>query len=794
MLEEFREAGVTFYDGWLVVKVVDHRNPTSTSATAVNGTDDDKPFSVHNYNPYITPSPHAPYPTKEQTGQKTSPLKHEKDTQGSDKNVDTVESTSSKPKPKVYHVGLRPTQLSRHQDMVLDALAPDPKSLNRKQSQANVNGRAGGVPQTPTSAVPPTPLTEKGPPLKKQKMKIDAKDLLDYESRVVNAIAAPLYLDPVNSQAEADALLEMLKDPFHDHSPPSPKSRKRTVAELAADDAHAKEQERFMLIMDERNVGTTGGANAAGVDGQAATAIFQPRFEKFNALESIKREMAEKEQREKARQLQEDENRREVQSRQVEEDRRKLALRAREQQAARLRQQQQEAHNLALQQSAASQQALQAQQQAQAARQQQQQQAQQAQASGIPPQVQNQVMGNQQRSSPIIRQGTPHAASSPVVNQGGAGSPARPGSAMQHSHPMARGPSNSGQSRHGTPQLPNATPGMRNATPVLRQGTPAQHMTQASPHSSMMAPTPQMAQANAAMGNHMPNGMNAQQIEMQRRQAALRMQQMQNSQQAGAMMNGNPQMQHQMAQQMAMVQRQNAMLQQQQQQQQGMHQQNPQMGQSPAQAQGQYNKQLSEQMKAQMQGLQSGGQGSPVQNQMTQQQAAAVAHQQQQQQRMMQQGQMMGMQGNGGQQQGQRPQNSVQAYYQQAVTRYQQQLMGNLTQRYGGNPQNIPPSEIQKMQNMAQQAARSETQARQQKAAQMAAQRQQQAHQQGMVNGMNMNMMNPNMAAMQQQQQAQQMQGMQLAHAQQMLAQQQQQQQGNMYQQMQMQQQQQRQG
>ena len=787
MVEEFRDAGITFYDNWLIVKVVDHRNATNPSTAISSGTSDDKPFSINNYNPYITPSPHAPYPTKQQTGEKTSPIKHEKDASIIEKNADHA-GTSSKPKPKIYHVGLRPTGLSKHQDMVLDATAPDPKSLNRKQSQANM--RPGGVPQTPTSGVPATPLTEKGPPLKKQKMKIDSKDLYEYEARVINATAPPLYLEPVANATEAEALLEILKDPFHDQPPPSPKSRKRTIAELAADDAHAKQQERYMLVMDERNAGSTAGATAANVDSQAANTLFQPRFEKFNALESIKRDMTEKKQQEKDRQLQEDENRRDTQQRLADEERRKAQIRNREQQSVRLRQAQQEAHNLALQQQAAQQQAVQ-----QAARQQQQaQMAQQAPVSGIPPQTQNQVMANQQRASPILQQGTPQAASSPVINQfqgGGAGSPPRPGSALQHSHPMARGASN--QSRHGTPQIPNATPGMRTATPVLRQGTPGQHMTQPSPHNNMMAQsTPQMGQA--VMGGQMTNGMHPQQVEMQRRHAAaMRLQAVQQQQQQQAMMAaGNPQMAHSMAQQAAMHQRQAAM-----QQQQLLQQQSQQMGNSPAQAQGQYNKQLSEQMKAQMQGLQTSNQGSPMQTQITPQQQAAMMHQQQQQQQRMmsQQGQGMGnMQAGMTQGQQQRPTNALQQFYSVQLQKYQQQFMSQLLQKAGGNFTAIPDVDKQRAHAAAQQRAREDVQKRQQnfqQQQQVMRQQQAMAQQHGMVNGMNM--MNPNMAAMQQQQQAaQQMQGMQMVHAQQMMAQQQQQQgQPNVYAQMQMQQQQQ---
>ena len=67
VLEELRRDNVRFYDGWLIVKVIDHKS-VATDAAATNGAaDDEKPFSIHNYNHFITPSPCAPYPAKEQS-------------------------------------------------------------------------------------------------------------------------------------------------------------------------------------------------------------------------------------------------------------------------------------------------------------------------------------------------------------------------------------------------------------------------------------------------------------------------------------------------------------------------------------------------------------------------------------------------------------------------------------------------------------------------------------------------------------------------------------------------------
>lgn len=793
MVEEFRKSEVKYYDGWLIVRIVDHKSAAKEAAASGAAGEDEKPFSIHNYNQYITPSPYAPYPIREQSVAKSPPLKQEQSDRidhSQMQEVIDVAPRSFKPQPKIYHVALRPTIMSRHMDLVIDAMQPDPKSLNRKGSQANINSRTvgAGAPQTPISGMPPTPSADKGPPLKKQKLKIDPKDMIEYEGRVVNAIAPPLYLEPVENLGEVEALIHIMKDPLHDQRPPSPKSRKRTVAELAADDAHAKGQERFMLVMDERTAGTNGAPNAGAVNEQAAAALFQPRFEKFNALDNIKRDIAERKQREKDRQLQEDENRRGQQERMQEEEKKRIMMQ-RAQEARMLRARQAEVAA-----------AMATQQQQQPQPSQPVQRPSSSQVNGIPPNMRNQMM---QGGSPIIRQGTPHAASSPIVastaqggvamavsgSQQGHGSPPRPGSAVQHGHPsapMTRGPSQQGPSRNGTPQLPHGTPAQRNATPIMRQNTPAQSVSHASPHGV----TPQMP--NGMMPGiqaQMPNGAHRftpqQLAELQRRQNLQ--QQQQAAQQAAmqnGMLNGTPQMtpaqvaqmQHQHAQAQAQAQaqatREAVMRQQQQQQQQAMQSQqgtpqtvhmspNPNHGTQKAA----YNQQLAEAMKAQMQGqgLQQQGQNhaSPALNHATpQQQQAQLAHvQAQQQQRMMQaaqaQGQMVG-QGAPHPQQRVQMDPETQRQFQRTFQAYQQRLAASAAARYGGNPQMLQPQEIQQIKMQAQQLAQQSMQ--KQRAAAMGAQ------------------MNPQMQ-MQMQQQLQARQQMQQQQQQQQHQQQQQQQQ-----------------
>lgn len=116
-------------------------------------------------------------------------------------------------------------------------------------------------PPTPLSAAPLTPSTA-GPPNKKQKTLVGAKDIRGFESRLIEAMAGPLCLDLVGSLQEADMLINSLTDPQHKEEYPAPKTRKRTVAELAADEALAAQEQRFMLIMDERLAPSAAGVAA----------------------------------------------------------------------------------------------------------------------------------------------------------------------------------------------------------------------------------------------------------------------------------------------------------------------------------------------------------------------------------------------------------------------------------------------------------------------------------------------------------------------------------------------------
>lgn len=768
-LEEFRREGVKFYDGCLMVKIFDHRRSATTVTLGTHrAPDDEEPFSIHNHNQFITPSPYATHPYKDQ-----APAKNERPKSLEKENIEPLikkeqDSTTSARnrvgQPVQFMKILRPTELSRSADLTLDFIATDPKAKKQKAVQ----------PPTPGGTIPATPTGERPPPLKKQKTRIDPKDHLEYEARIINATAPPLYLEPARDAAHAEQIREMLQDPLCIEPPASPKSRKRTIAELAADDAAAKEQERFMLIMDAKTSGTAA-ANATGVDPQAGSTQFQPRFEKFNALDNIKRDLSEKKQRENEKRLADDEVRRnQHQQQQEEEAKRRMqrdAIEQRKQQAI-LRQQAQQTVQQRQNQDPI---AVQQQQQPGAGQAPRRNMPNQNQPSAIPHNMQNQMMA--QASSPIVRQGTPLMASSPATaarpmvrngSQAGAGSPPRPGSALQHAHPNAAGmmrqaSGQGGPSRNGTPQLPSGTPAMNNATPIMRQGTPAHSMTQASPvaMNAMAMGTPQMQQA--AMQGQMANGVHP---NAQAQMAAMRRQQMQNqamqNQMNGAQM--NPQMAANMAQQQAQLERQAAM----QQRQQAAMQGTPQPQHMSPNPQSQYNAQLRKQMMQQM-----GQQGSPGPNQMSPQQM-----QQMQMMQMQAQAQQQNAVRNQGGQQAQQGQNrgqtnpQMQTVYQSLTMQYFKQAISIEAQKYGGNPGMIPTTVKHQLQQSAGRAA-------QQHLLKVRQQQQNQQMQNGMMGGqpgnqmMNNNMqmgnMNNNMAAQHVQNQAaimQQQQRMQNAQAQ----------------------------
>ena len=536
------------------MQIQDHRNTASKSQSSPSTSNHDKniPFSIHNWNEHLTPSPYVPHPhptTSDTSGNKSVPRKAEKDTApaGTEKQSRPVPeqssgSTSKDPSkgPTVFTTILFPTPLSLQEEVLVYASTPEYRSNNRKQSQ-NV-GRtptSSTLPQPPTplSAVPPTPSFPV-PPAKRQKMMVSGNDIPVFEGKIIAAMAAPLYLDPVSSLQDTQKVLQTLQDPLFQNKPPAPKTRKKTVAELAADEALAAEEQCFMLIMDERLVPSTNfvAGNTAGVDGESGAASFEPRFERFKALEEIKLNHHEKARREQEAKTMQQALVKSKQQEQQDREARQIheaKLRTAPQEHMRLLQMNQLKRERDLQQ--------------------QQQMAVASNQHSHPP-TSNDMMNSAQQlavsqahhSSPVVRNLTPHNNnnnnSSPLVgstmvghpgqslpmsmstSSQGAGSPPRPGSALQHAHSAVTSgmahQRNQQQpsSRNGTPQIPNGTPRLPQAnTPGTRHVTPTPRMSHASPaNSAIVSSTPVPSHSMMATPH-----MNGQQLTPQQQQALM---------------------------------------------------------------------------------------------------------------------------------------------------------------------------------------------------------------------------------------------------------------------------------
>ncbi|KAI4247222.1 MAG: hypothetical protein L6R40_001565 [Gallowayella cf. fulva] len=517
MIEELNAAAVKFYEG-----------ADSQSSSSAPASDKNLPFSIHNYNEHLTPSPFAPYPkSATASGSSLRTENTQADAGKTDGESSQGKPTSQKAKatgPRIFTTVLFPTQQSVEEEVHVLANTPDPRSNNRKQSQASSSSRTPASatmphPPTPLSAVPPTPAP--GPSNKRQKMLLGEADMRNLQTKLTTSSAAPLYLEPTGSLEETSKLIQCLTDALHKENLPAPKTRKRTVAELEADEAQAASEQRFMLIMDERLAHSVAGSKAGAGDGETGAVVFDPRFERFKTIESIKAAHREKEQQlQEARAVQQAQIQAANKVKQEQVEQQKLFLEKKNAENAQREQQ----HIRAIQAIQTSQNAQQ--QKVTLAAMQQQQQQQQLAASqglnGFGPTV-NGVMSNQQpipsnpqhqHSSPVSRQMTPHTnpRSSPLVGsniphsvpmkvttsgQGVTSSPARPASAAQHGHPaggvamVARGSQQRPPSRMGTPSMPNGTPSGQHGTPVIKQGTPTPRMHQGSPPNSMQH-TPMM--------------------------------------------------------------------------------------------------------------------------------------------------------------------------------------------------------------------------------------------------------------------------------------------------------------
>ncbi|KAF2767384.1 hypothetical protein EJ03DRAFT_329282 [Teratosphaeria nubilosa] len=504
LLPELLANNVPFYDGCLVVEVHNHRTAASKDKSKQERDATDDKFSMHRYNEHIVPSGLAPYPSKARADE---PVKAEasglsdKSTKGKDK---------EKEGSKVTTIVLHPTELSKHHELLYLAQTPAAELLRGKKKSGDAGTSSNA--QTPT---PSTPIVgTRGPLSQSQKMALEDGDYYAFQGEMLVASEPPLFLDPVSNAEDSHRLIEFLSDPLHNEKPPSPKTRKRTTAEMAADDAQAAEAERRMLIFDTaRNTATEN-------QGVAATLGFM----RFKTLEMVRQKHDEQER------IKKENEERAAGEKKANEDAQQKALAAKQQREQQLLQQQQ-----------AQQRMLQQRQQQEAMRQSQIAQAQALAAQQANAQN-NPMMQNMQQNfaqqnamaqgSPVARQQTPMVNnSSPMLQNGGfpmvatssqgAGSPPRPTSAAMQNRAvsMARQASQQHGSQQNTPQIPQGTPSMAQAmpnrqmtqTPRMPPGSPANAMH--TPNSAMMGqmPTPQMNQMS-----HLSDSQNAMLQAMQR--------------------------------------------------------------------------------------------------------------------------------------------------------------------------------------------------------------------------------------------------------------------------------------
>lgn len=745
MLEELLANNVPFYDGCLIVEVHNHKTKEGQEkGRREEGSGADGKFSMHQYNEHVTPSPAVPYPSKARTDEQ--PEKGE----GSGGEMAAPErkgKEQDKDGPRIFTTVLHPTPLTQHTEMLLLAAMPASELRSKKKSGESGTPSSAQPPATPSMSVPPTPtVTTRGPLSQTQKMCLEEGDFYSFQADVLMATEPPLYLEPVNNPQDADKVLEMLSDPLHCAKAPSPKSRKRTTAEMAADDAQAAEAERRMLIMDERiKPSARTGAGATSNENQGAAASLG--FSRFKTLEMVRQKHEEQERTRK-----DEEARAAVEKKHLDEQNAQHNALKQQQLAQEHRKRE---VLLAQQQQALSNRNLVQQKQQQL--EQQRQAAQMAREHGHPQQngmMHNPSQGNFQhpasisQGSPIATQQTPMMTSSPMMPNGGfpvaptssqgAGSPPRPTSAALQNRNVAMARHASQQahgSQNNTPQMPQGTPNMAQVvpnrqmtqTPRLPPGSPAVGMHGTPTSAGVMQPTP-----------HMGNSLTPEQVQMLRQQQIVNQQNAAShagspangGQQQASMQNMTPeQFQHIRAQhqQQAMRVQQQAMLA-------AQAQGNPQAAQAYAQMQRQKQLQMQQlRMQQQMQ-QQMGQQGSPA---MGMQGTPSMGHAHPSQTPHPQHQPTPQMQQNGIQmQQNGQPATAEQIAMAQAkgtqmALQRQQQTQLQLQQagqQYGGwqnIPQNIvaslPPNVqgmyLQQQQKMAQNRARQQQQARAQQMA-----------------------------------------------------------------------------
>jgi transcription factor SPT20 len=550
MVEELYEIGTPWYDNCLIVEVHDYRRTGAKPKDETHRASESGPsaYNIHNYNNFITPSPFAPYPVNKPESKPQQANAQSKDSEATEEKENmpapgqNAAANKQAAMAKVTTVVLFPNPQSQLADMQLLATTPVPDMAAFKRMQSQ--GRAAGMPPTPMTTVPPTPTFSNGPSPKRQKMVLDESNVHEFEAQFLEATCPQLYLEPTKSFGESLAIMDAITHPNNKNPAPPRRTRKRTTAELAADEAEAQNLQRFMLAGDESQA--TMAAMATGNDDNAMrTAANTQTFSRFKTIAAIRSNHEEADRRKKEEDARIAQAKRQAQmeaelQRKREMDNRQQAELAERQQAQLRQQQQQQQHQAQVQQNQLQQnEAL----RAAAAAQHQMSNAAASQVSQTPqPPTQSQF-------SPVVRQQTPMApaAASPRVGtqathpRGGTpmvatasnqpiASPARPPSAVSHQqNQMARSVSQQqNPSRTGTPHIVQGTPVMNPSMPNRNMTPTPSRMSQGSPPMSMQGQTPMLMQTPQPGQSMTPEAMQ-QFSQQQQRLQQMRIQQMQQS-------------------------------------------------------------------------------------------------------------------------------------------------------------------------------------------------------------------------------------------------------------------------
>jgi transcription factor SPT20 len=572
--------------GCLIVQIQNFRDSTGSTVNSTTnqvGGASVVPFSIHNHHEHIIPSPFVDIRKRienlEKSAEKRAAGKKSASRSGdnavSKENVPAAASHKNAFKgPKTFTTVLFPTLASVHAEINILGRT-EYKDQSRRQN--SIYSRDGLPPPTPLASVPSTPITAKATPAQKPRMMLDGTNVKEFEAALAMVTNPVLYLEPAKSFEDQAAIMGKLRDSLHDGPAPKPKTRKRTVAEVAADEAQAAKEERFLLNYDESYTAATIAAatsgRAAGVSSEAQVGVSYDRsFKRLKTLETIKLQHAkiEQERRDQEARLQQAKNQQAKNQQAAAEEAKRREMREMQQkklqQQAQLEQykRQREKDMAQLQNNIA---ASNAQKLARS-------------AAALSPRT---AQGGAAPMSPDVRQSSPGSPPTPDNNAALAGvpmardpssqgisSPARPPSAAQRPNGVAmqRQISQVTHSNTGTPQA-LSTPNMANVGPVRNMTPQPMHGSPAPNHQStpiMMPPTngqltPEQQQQLTNMNMYRNRMMHQQQLAAQQglgmpgtqlspQQMQMMQMQRQLSQQGGAVQNpvangmpGNPSMQ-----------------------------------------------------------------------------------------------------------------------------------------------------------------------------------------------------------------------------------------------------------